>query len=329
MSDFTMPILGADMTEGTLLEWLVSPGDAVHHGDIIAVVDTAKSAIDVESFADGVVVELLVEPGTTVPVGTPLAVIDETASITDTAVGTRAAQSPAAVGEAPASPDRNVSAQRAREAVGSLMTRSARDIPHYYVGLDIDVTPALSWLTGVNADRPISRRIVPAALLLRATALAAGDVAEVNGTYGAAGFSPSARVDLGVAVSLHDGGLIAPTMADVGAMGVDEVMSALRDLVSRARRGRLAAADTAPATLTVTNLGEQGVDEVLGIISEPQVALVGFGRILWRAWVVDDMVAPRSIVRATLAADHRVSDGHRGGMFLAALAARLQSPESL
>ena len=68
-----MPSLGADMTEGTLLEWLVQPGDTVHRGDIVAVVDTSKSAIDIEVFTDGTITELLVPPGTTVPVGTPLA----------------------------------------------------------------------------------------------------------------------------------------------------------------------------------------------------------------------------------------------------------------
>ncbi|MCU0296235.1 MAG: biotin/lipoyl-binding protein [Candidatus Nanopelagicales bacterium] len=71
MGLFKMPSLGADMDEGTLLEWLVKPGDAVHKGDVVAVIDTAKSAIDVEVFEDGFVGELLIEPGTLVPVGTP------------------------------------------------------------------------------------------------------------------------------------------------------------------------------------------------------------------------------------------------------------------
>ncbi|HEY0949853.1 biotin/lipoyl-containing protein, partial [Nocardioides sp.] len=77
MAEFTMPSLGADMDEGTLLEWLVHPGDEVHKGDVLAVVDTSKSAVEVESFAAGVVEALLVEPGTTVPVGTVLATLTE------------------------------------------------------------------------------------------------------------------------------------------------------------------------------------------------------------------------------------------------------------
>ncbi|MFD0515695.1 biotin/lipoyl-containing protein [Streptomyces aureus] len=78
MADFTMPSLGADMDEGTLLEWLVEPGAPVRRGDPVAVVETAKSTIEVECFETGTMAQLLVEPGTTVPVGTPLAQIGPT-----------------------------------------------------------------------------------------------------------------------------------------------------------------------------------------------------------------------------------------------------------
>ncbi len=83
MGEFRMPSLGADMDEGTLVEWLVAPGDAVHRGDIVAVVDTAKSAIEIEVFEDGVIEQLLVEPGTTVPVGEPLALLSGDGGTTD------------------------------------------------------------------------------------------------------------------------------------------------------------------------------------------------------------------------------------------------------
>ncbi|MCZ2527564.1 biotin/lipoyl-containing protein, partial [Streptomyces sp. HB2AG] len=75
MPEFTMPALGADMEEGTLLEWLVHPGDRVHRGEVVAVIETAKSTVEIESFDEGTVERLLVGPGTRVPVGAPLAVI--------------------------------------------------------------------------------------------------------------------------------------------------------------------------------------------------------------------------------------------------------------
>lgn len=82
-------------------------------------------------------------------------------------------------------------------------------------------------------------------------------------------------------------------------------------------------------TITVTNLGERGVDLVHGVIYPPQVALVGFGGIRERAWASDGMLGVRPVVTATLAADHRASDGHAGSRFLTLIEHQLQSPEAL
>jgi pyruvate dehydrogenase E2 component (dihydrolipoamide acetyltransferase) len=106
-------------------------------------------------------------------------------------------------------------------------------------------------------------------------------------------------------------------------------MGGLRDLVERARAGRLRSSELSDSTITVTNLGDQGVEAVFGVIYPPQVAIVGFGKVVERPWVVEDRIVPRRVVRATLSADHRVSDGHRGARFLAALDRWLQKPEHL
>ncbi len=107
------------------------------------------------------------------------------------------------------------------------------------------------------------------------------------------------------------------------------MQAALRDLVARARAGRLRSSELSDATVTVTNLGDQGVESVFGVIYPPQVALVGFGRVTERAWASGGMVGARRIVTATLSADHRVSDGHRGAVFLSTLGRLLQEPEKL
>jgi pyruvate dehydrogenase E2 component (dihydrolipoamide acetyltransferase) len=83
------------------------------------------------------------------------------------------------------------------------------------------------------------------------------------------------------------------------------------------------------ATVTVTNLGDQGVDLVHGVIYPPQVALVGYGKITERPWVEDGKVVVAPVVTASLSADHRASDGHRGALFLIELARLLQDPEKL
>lgn len=216
-----------------------------------------------------------------------------------------------------------------RAAIATLMSRSWQEIPHYRLATRVELSAALSWLSQRNEDRPPSRRVLPAALLLHATARAAARHRNLNGWWDEQGFRPSERVDLGTVVGLRGGGLLAPTIPDAAGLSLDETMDALRDVVARARRGRLRSSDTTPASITVTNLGELGVDEVHGIIHPPQVALVGFGAIHEEAWAKDGTLAARPVVHLTLAGDHRASDGLAGAAFLADIANLLNDPEKL
>jgi pyruvate dehydrogenase E2 component (dihydrolipoamide acetyltransferase) len=216
-----------------------------------------------------------------------------------------------------------------RQAIGELMARSKREIPHYYLATTIDASRLLEWLEGENERRSVSERILPAAALVKAVALAAREVPDMNGFFQDGAFVPSERVHTGVAIALRGGGLIAPAIHDADAMSLSELMGALRDLVGRARGGRLRASEMSDPTVTVSNLGEQGVESVFAVIYPPQVALAGFGAIVERPWVVDGAIVPRPLLRATLAADHRVSDGQTGSRFLAAVERLLTAPESL
>jgi len=492
-----MPSLGADMDHGKIVEWLVKPGDYVRRGDLVAVVDTDKTVMDIESFQEGVVSELLVGLNQTVPVGTPVARITQTpaevpggmpeappASVarpgavlpppstppvrsstepvpaarppapapvappvrhlahrlgvdTDRIHGTgrdgaitradvehaaaarsdsaRAAAGPVRRGRAepdreesgrvraaprarrlaaelgvdlstldgtgpdgavtvrdvhraadtrgvaaaplaeppaaPAAPEQGGQRQIApepaasaqagtetpatdrtaalRRAIGSLMSRSKQTIPHYYLSATLDLRAAMDWMQHVNAQRPVAARLVPSALLLKAAALAARDVPEVNGFYVDDEFRPSPAVHLGVAVALRQGGLVAPALHHADTLTLDELMAQLRDLVGRARAGRLQRAEMADPTLTVTNLGDLGVDSVFGVIYPPQVALLGLGRVQEQPWAENGMLGVRHAVTATLSADHRVSDGLRGSRYLARIGELLQAPEEL
>ncbi len=216
-----------------------------------------------------------------------------------------------------------------RQAIGSLMARSKKEIPHYYLAATLDLEAAMSWMQSVNQQRPVSARLVPSALLLKATALAAKDVPDMNGFFTHGEFRPSTSVHLGVAVALRRGGLVAPALHNAEALTLDELMDQLRGLVSRARAGRLQRAEMADPTLTVTNLGDLGVESVYGVIYPPQVAMVGFGKVLEQPWARDGMLGVRHAVIATLSADHRVSDGLRGGRFLSRIDELLQKPEEL
>jgi pyruvate dehydrogenase E2 component (dihydrolipoamide acetyltransferase) len=122
---------------------------------------------------------------------------------------------------------------------------------------------------------------------------------------------------------------VAPAIHHTADLELPEVMSALRDLVKRARAGRLRRAEMADPTLTVTDLGDQGVEEVIGVIYPPQVALLGVGRIVDRPWAADGMIGVRPTVRLTLSGDHRATDGATGARFLNTLERLLQHPEEL
>ena len=341
MISFKLPSLGADMTEGTLLTWHVKPGDRVKRGQVVAVVDTSKAAIDVEIWQDGVVQELLVAPGEKVPVGTVLATLrepgDAAATVAELPAKTSASSvdhAPVAIAQAVAPAEPAVAAasdrqQAMRQAIAAAMSRSKREIPHYYLTETIPMQVATAWLLQRNGALPITERILPAALLLKAVAVALKRTPELNGLYLDGQFQPSAAVHTGVAISLRGGGLVAPAILEVQGKPLPQLMRELSDLVKRARAGSLRSSEMSDATITITNLGDQGVESVLGVIYPPQVALVGFGSILVRPWVLDGVVSAQPVVRATLAADHRVSDGHRGALFLAELRDLLQQPQLL
>jgi len=220
-------------------------------------------------------------------------------------------------GVAPAAaPSVEDSAARMRSAIGAAMARSKREIPHYYLSNTIDLGPAMAWLAEQNQSRPVTDRLVAAAVLLKAVALALRDFPELNAWWVEDRAVRQPSINLGVAVSLRQGGLIAPAIEAVDQLSVQELMRRLTDLVARAKGGALRASELSSGTVTVTSLGDRGVDTVLGVIYPPQVALVGFGRIAERPWVVQGAVLPRPVVTVSLSADHRVTDGHRGALFL-------------
>jgi pyruvate dehydrogenase E2 component (dihydrolipoamide acetyltransferase) len=216
-----------------------------------------------------------------------------------------------------------------RQAIAAAMSRSKREIPHYYLSQTVEVTAALARLERLNRDRAPPDRLLPAVLLLRATALAVAKTPELNGFWEDGRFRPGDGVHVGWATSLRGGGLIAPAIRDADKRSLDELMAAMRDLVRRARSGGVRSSELTDPTLTVTSLGERGAESVLPIINPPQVAMVGFGRIVTRPWVVDGAIGPRPVMTLTLAGDHRASDGHRGGLLLAEIDRLLQEAETL
>lgn len=220
-------------------------------------------------------------------------------------------------------------AARMRQTIAAAMSKSKREIPHYYLSTTIDFQPAINWLTETNLQRPITDRLLYGVLLLKAVALALRQVPELNSVWDHDQAVQKPGIHLGVAISLRQGGLIAPAIHDVDRMPLLELMLAFRDLVNRARTGKLKASELSDPTITVTSLGEQGVETVFGVIYPPQTAIVGFGKVVERPWSLHGGLLSRQVITATLSADHRVSDGHRGGLFLNSIDRLLQTPEKL
>ena len=216
-----------------------------------------------------------------------------------------------------------------RRAVAAAVTRSKREIPHYYLSADVSLGNAMAWLAAQNQARAIVDRILPAALLLKSVALALRTYPALNGFWVDDAHRPAESINLGVAISLRSGGLIAPAIHCADSLPLDDLMRALSDLVRRARSGGLRGSEMTDPTVTVSNLGDEGAACVYGVIYPPQVALVGFGKIADRPWAERGMLGVRPVVTVTLAADHRATDGHYGSRFLAEIDRLLQAPESL
>jgi pyruvate dehydrogenase E2 component (dihydrolipoamide acetyltransferase) len=208
------------------------------------------------------------------------------------------------------------------------MARSNREIPHYYLEKQIEMSAALAWLREENLRRPVKDRLLPAALLIRAVSRALKDVPELNGHWIDDHLDVKQAIHVGFAIALRKGGLMTPAILNADQKNIGEIMAALGDLVARTREGHLRTSEMTDGTITITNLGDLGVDTVYGVIYPPQVALVGFGRIQDRPWASDGMLGVRPVLTATLAGDHRATDGRKGAQFLEAVNRYLQEPKT-
>jgi len=411
------------MEFGTVVEWKIKLGDVVKRGDVVAVVETDKGAIDVECFESGAVEKLVAQPGERVAVGGVLALLSGRESSSpsplmgegrgeggqlyaeqateplspvlphkggggqetiarvkispaarahaqklhvalDALQGTgpggvitlqdveRASNGAsllreesqreggkvsAAADEALLSPSlpqkggggRASMTDTMRSVIATAMARSKREIPHYYLSLDVDYSATLAWLAKRNAELPIEQRMLPVAPLLRAIVLGLQAFPDFNGYYADSAFHPSQAIHLGVAIAQRGGGLIAPALLDAQGKTLSQLTEQLRDLVNRVRAGRLKNRELSDGTVTLTSLGEGGVDAVFPVIYPPQVAIIGAGTIRERAVVIDGKIEARPIMTLTLAADHRVSNGRSGARLLARIRDFLQTPDTL
>ncbi|TVR86525.1 MAG: 2-oxo acid dehydrogenase subunit E2 [Saprospirales bacterium] len=400
MIEFKMPNLGADMEDGTLVEWRMKPGDTVKRGDIIADVETQKGLIEIEVFDEGVIEKFMIKEGDKVPVGTVLALIqpieDKRSELKkdpvskpvdvkvhpieedlkgkpsdETTTPERVKISPLArkiaetnkidlsrikgtgqdgaitrqdvesaiervkkttdqpeLPEEQRDKEKTPQGETIRSAIAAAMSKSNREIPHYYLSKKINMQHALDWMGAINKERPPQKRLLLAALLIKAIAHSLQKVPELNATW-ENGLRLKSYINIGFVIALRGGGILIPAIQRADEKSVDEIMEALNDIIPRAKAMKLRSSELSESTITVTSLGEGGADEVFGMIYPPQVAIIGFGSIVEQPFAENGMMGIRPVISATLAGDHRATDGLSGSLFLTALSKCLQKPEEL
>jgi pyruvate dehydrogenase E2 component (dihydrolipoamide acetyltransferase) len=218
---------------------------------------------------------------------------------------------------------------RLRSAIADAMAKSKREIPHYYLQTPIDMTRAMNWMEQENQSRPIAKRLLPVVFSLKALAKALRAAPQLNGHWIGGQLRNSQSIHIGFAIAMKGGGLVAPAIHDVDQKTLDDLMTALHELIPRARTGPLRSSEMTDATITLTGLGDLGVASVFGVIYPPQVALVGLGKIAPSAWVENGQLVVRPVMMASLSGDHRATDGQTGARLLDEFNRNLQAPQHL
>jgi pyruvate dehydrogenase E2 component (dihydrolipoamide acetyltransferase) len=216
-----------------------------------------------------------------------------------------------------------------REAIARAMSRSKREIPHYYLQSQFNIDALVAWLDNRNSTQPPEERLFMPAVLMRAVVLALQTNPDMNGYYENGVFQRSTDIHLGITVALKPSGVMTPAIIDAQSMTLPELNTAFADLVQRARVGKLRNREMTDGTVTVTNVGDLGADSVTGVIFPPQVSLVGFGRVR-KAPVLDgNSVRSGFVIDTSLSADHRVTDGLAGSKMLNTIGRLLVQPDLL
>ncbi|HMO53249.1 MAG TPA: dihydrolipoamide acetyltransferase family protein [Tepidiformaceae bacterium] len=424
--EVTMPQMGADMTEGTLLKWLKQPGEAINRGDVLAEIETDKATVELEAYESGTLLKHVAAEGDVVPVGDVVALIGaaseaaeepvrkppaetparrtiepeaKQAAASSTAVKTAPKQaeaesngririSPVAkriasenkvdiaalVGsgpdgrilrrdveaaiagaaapepetEAPAAERETATApkpapapqrpapragevqqlSRMRQAIARRMTLSKQNQPHYYLTLDVDMTDALAFREMINGSATPEQKVSINDLVVKACAIALARHPKFNAAFTDEGLKVNGDINICIGIAL-DEGLIAPALLECQSKSLGRIAIEAKDLINRAKDGKLSADEYSEGTFTITNLGAYGVETLIGIINPPQAAILGVGSVLDQPVVRGGEIVARKVMKLALSADHRVTDGAEGARFIKEIQGLLEKPASL
>lgn len=219
-------------------------------------------------------------------------------------------------------------AESIRKAVAAAMSKSNKEIPHYYLEKRMDLTKALAWLKEANKNRSVKERLLPVVLLIKATAQSLTEFPDLNAVWDN-GLHQKKDIHIGFVVSLRNGGIIVSAIHNADLKSVDAIMEVLNDIIPRARALKLRSSELSDSMVTITNIGDGGANSIFGIIYPPQVAIISFGCISEQPVAKNGMIGIRSFLSVTLAGDHRATDGLTSSHFLVGLNNHLQNPDQL
>lgn len=402
----SMPKLGFDMAEGTLVRWVKLEGETVNKGDILAEIETDKATVEVESSFAGVVHKHLVEQGSVVPVGTPIAIIAAPGEQVEDIPTTQPAQEvpaqaqtpqtapaapvqPAATPTAPAGPvkasplarrmateqgldihtlrgsgpggrivkrdvesalksipasfplkpatppaqmtstaiqgDETVPVDRLRAAIGRRMVESKQQVPHFYVTHACRVDELMSLRKKINSTLPEGEKISVNDFLIKAAGLALRRYPNLNASLNGDVILRHGDVNVGVAVAVP-GGLLTVVNRNTDQKPLRVISREVREMVIRARDGKVRPDDIEGSTFSISNLGMFDVDSFVAIINPPEAAILAVGSVQEVPVVEDGQIKPGMVLKITLSADHRITDGAEAAQFLQAMAEYLENP---
>ena len=411
----TMPKLGFDMAEGTLVRWVIKEGEPVTKGDVLAEIETDKATVEVQSSAEGIVYRHLVPAGEVVPVGTPIAVVAAPGEQVDESqlTGIKPEQAPqpeleqqeaasaeqkqpaaapvvvdaemlrispiarrmimennlsleGVIGSGPggrivkkdiekllqrrrepaAAPaefykppvppftpgvipaDEVIEVNRLRAAIGRRMVESRNEIPHFYVTHEYDVASLLDIRKQVNAVLPEEEKVSVNDFVIKATALALRQYPSLNAVLKEDEIIRKGHVNIGVAVAV-EGGLLTVVVKDADQKPLRLISKEVKEMVARVRSGKVRPEDIEGSTFSISNLGMFDVEHFIAIINPPEAAILAVGSAREMPVVKDGIVQVGTRMRATLSADHRITDGAEAAQFLQALARWIANPAGM
>ncbi|MBN1266259.1 MAG: 2-oxo acid dehydrogenase subunit E2 [Anaerolineales bacterium] len=402
----TMPKLGFDMAEGTLIRWVKAENDTFNKGDVLAEIETDKATVEVEAQFNAVLIKQLIPEGTIVPVGTPIAAAGEAGetytpdnlpeAIPETAIepssepAAPATPSPPPTGKTElaageqfpagikASPlarrlaeEQRVNLQqirgsgpggrivkkdietelnmrkeagttpsvswqqgleaeripltRLREAIGRRMTASKRDLPHFYLTIDLDAGSLMELRSELNALMPEGVKLSVNDFLIKAAALTLLEFPNLNASLKGETILRHGEINIGIAVAL-DEGLLTVVNHNTDQKPLRLISTEIKQAAARAREGKVRPEEVEGSTFTISNLGMFDIDSFTAIINPPEAAILAVGSIREVPVFKDGVVVPAQRMKVTLSADHRVTDGAEAARWLQIFRSYIEQP---